>query len=102
MLYPENIEAKIGFDQIRELLKKECLGPLGQAYVEKVKFSADFQLITNLIAQTAEFKRILEQDLSFPAKDYLDVVPFFDQIKPEGSLLEPEKFRDIKLSLFTI
>jgi DNA mismatch repair protein MutS2 len=102
MLYPENIEFKIGFDQIRELLKKECLSPLGQGYVEKVKFTSDYQLISNLIAQTAEFKKILQQDLSFPSKDYIDVVPYFDHIKPQGSLLEPEKFRDIKLSLFTI
>jgi DNA mismatch repair protein MutS2 len=102
MLYPENIEAKIGFDQIRELLKKECLSPLGEGYVEKVKFSSDHQLISNLIAQTAEFKKILQQDLSFPSKDYIDVVPYFDKIKPEGSLLEPEKFRDLKLSIFTI
>jgi DNA mismatch repair protein MutS2 len=102
MLYPDNIETKIGFDQIRELLKKECLSPLGQGYVEKVKFSSDYQLISSLIAQTAEFKKILQQDLSFPSKDYIDVVPYFDHIKPQGSLLEPEKFRDIKLSLFTI
>jgi DNA mismatch repair protein MutS2 len=102
MLYPENIEAKIGFDQIRDLLRKECLSPLGEGYVEKVKFSSDHQLISNLIAQTAEFKKILQQDLSFPSKDYIDVVPYFDKIKPEGSLLEPEKFRDLKLSIFTI
>ncbi|HXA02097.1 MAG TPA: endonuclease MutS2 [Cytophagaceae bacterium] len=102
MLYPENIEVKIGFDQIRELLKKECLSPLGEGYVEKMKFSSDLQLITNLIAQTAEFKKILQLDLSFPSKDYIDVVPYFEKIKPEGSLLEPEIFRDLKLSIFTI
>jgi DNA mismatch repair protein MutS2 len=102
MLYPENIEAKIGFDQIRELLKKECLSTLGQAYVEKMKFSSDHQLIGNLIAQTAEFKKILQQDLSFPSKDYIDAAPYFEKIKPAGSLLEPENFRDLKLSLFTI
>jgi DNA mismatch repair protein MutS2 len=102
MLYPENIEVKIGFDQIRELLKKECLSPLGQGYVEKLKFSSDHQLISNLVTQTAEFKKILQLDLSFPSKDYIDAVPYFEKIKPEGSLLEPEMFRDLKLSLFTI
>jgi DNA mismatch repair protein MutS2 len=102
MLYPENIESKLGFDQIRELIRKECLSPLGVGYVEKMKFSSDVQVISNLIAQTAEFKKILQLNLSFPSKDFIDVIPYLEQIEPEGSLLEPEKFRDLKLSIFTI
>ena len=38
MVYPENIEAKLGFDQIREILKNECLSTLGQLCRFKIYF----------------------------------------------------------------
>ena len=34
MIYPLNFEQKIGFDQIRSLIKKKCLCPLGEEKVE--------------------------------------------------------------------
>ncbi len=66
MVYPENIESKLGFDQIREILKNECLSTLGQAYVDKIRFSSDVDLIRKLHQQTAEFKNIFTSSLSFP------------------------------------
>ena len=30
MIYPQNFEQKIGFDQIRQLLKTKCLSTLGE------------------------------------------------------------------------
>ena len=30
MIYPQNFEQKIGFDQIRQLLKDKCLSTLGE------------------------------------------------------------------------
>lgn len=102
MLYPENIEQKLGFDQVRELVKKECLSPLGQYYVDKISFSTDVVLVKKLIAQADEFKRILSENIPFPFSNYIDVRPYFDKIKPEGAFLEPSEFYEIKLSLHTI
>ena len=30
MIYPQNFEQKIGFDQVRTLLKEKCLSTVGQ------------------------------------------------------------------------
>jgi DNA mismatch repair protein MutS2 len=102
MLYPKNIEQKLGFDQIREYLKKECLCALGQAYVDRIRFSVDFDLVSKMIYQTEEFRKLLSQNLNFPSNNYIDVTYCFDKIRPEGSFLEADEFRQLKLSLYTI
>jgi DNA mismatch repair protein MutS2 len=102
MLYPKNIEQKLGFDQIREYLKKECLCALGQAYVDRIRFSVDFDLVSKMIYQTEEFRKLLVQNLNFPSNNYIDVTYCFDKIRPEGSFLEADEFRQLKLSIYTI
>ncbi|BDD03484.1 endonuclease MutS2 [Aureibacter tunicatorum] len=102
MIYPKNIESKIGFDQIRELLKEECLSNLGVSFVDKVRFSSDFHLIDKLLKQTEEFRRILVTGESFPSTNYLDVTEALNKIRVEGSFLLEEEFFDLKLSLKTI
>ncbi|HEX8546948.1 MAG TPA: Smr/MutS family protein [Cytophagaceae bacterium] len=102
MLYPANIEEKLGFDQIRDLLNKNCLSELGQSFVTKMRFSTDYLLIGKLIRQTAEFKKILEEQALFPSSNYIDALPLLQQARIEGTFLEPLAFFDIKLSLNTI
>jgi DNA mismatch repair protein MutS2 len=102
MVYPENLEAKLGFDQIREILKHECLSTLGQAYVDKIRFSSDVILIKKLHEQTSEFKYIFTSGLSFPSQNYIDAVPYLMKLRAQGSFLNPEEFGEIKISLLTI
>jgi DNA mismatch repair protein MutS2 len=102
MLYPKNIEQKLGFDHIREYLKQECLCPLGQAYVDRIRFSVDFELVSKMVQQTEEFRNLLSQRLNFPSNNYIDVTYCFEKIRPEGSFLEADEFRQLKLSIYTI
>ena len=39
MIYPNNFEHKIGFDEIRTLLKEHCLKLLGQEKGDEMAFS---------------------------------------------------------------
>jgi DNA mismatch repair protein MutS2 len=102
MLYPENIEIKLGFDKIRELLKAECISNLGQAFVDKIRFVNNYELIQKLTIQTAEFCDILRQDEGFPQSNYLDVSESLNRALPENSYLSEAEFFDLKLSLATI
>jgi DNA mismatch repair protein MutS2 len=72
MLYPNTIEQKLGFDKIREYIKHECISTLGQAFVDKLRFTSDFDMIQKLVGQTAEFKEILMHEGDFPAGNYID------------------------------
>ncbi len=102
MLYPKFIEQKLGFDKIRELISEECVSTLGIDFVNKIKFSDDYQKVLKLIEQTAEFKLILQTDSSFPSQNYLDVSNSLSRASIEGTYLDEEEFFDIKVSLTTI
>ncbi|MDQ3395215.1 MAG: Smr/MutS family protein [Bacteroidota bacterium] len=102
MLYPENIEAKLGFDKVREFVKQECVSSLGTSYVEKIIFSDDFSLIQKLLEQTEEFRKILSSGEYFPSNDYIDTRPYLNKGKVPGAFLTEEEFHHVKLSLKTI
>lgn len=102
MLYPKNIEQKLGFDKIRALLHQYCISPLGAFYVDKIRFSDDARLIEKLIRQTAEFQQILRQEGTFPAQNYIDLRSALQKAAPERAFLSEEEFFELRLSLQTI
>ncbi len=102
MLFPKNIEEKIGFDKIRERLKESCLSSLGRDFVDKMQFNADFDLIVKWIRQTEEFRKIVVTNEPFPTTAYLDATVFLQKAKIEGTFLSGEEFYQLKISLETI
>ncbi len=96
MLYPSNLEAKLGFDKIRELLKDECQGPVGQEYVEKMRFSTDFESINRWIEQTAELKNLISSNLDFSIYSYVDIEPFLKKASLVGAFLDEEELFAIR------
>jgi DNA mismatch repair protein MutS2 len=102
MLYPQNIEQKLGFDKIREHIAEHCISSLGQAFVEKIRFSDDFKIIDRLHRQAAEFKLILQTESDFPQQNYIDVSEALSRAAIEGAFVSEEQFFEIKLSLHTI
>lgn len=102
MVYPKNLEEKLGFDKIRELLKTACISTLGQAYVDKIKFSTKFDLVQKLVKQTSEFKDILVQEDGFPRQNYIDTHDYLSKAALEGAFLQEREFFELKVSLITI
>ncbi len=102
MLYPNTLEQKLGFDKIRDLLKQACISPLGQDYVDKIRFTDNHQLIDKLLKQTAEFKQIAQYETEFPQANYLDVREQLTKARIEGLALTEEDFFDLKLVLKTV
>ncbi|MBC8154493.1 MAG: endonuclease MutS2, partial [Bacteroidetes bacterium] len=102
MLYPNTLEQKLGFDKIRELLKQACISPLGQDYVDKIRFTDNYLLIDKLLRQTAEFRQIVQYEPDFPAANYIDIRQHLSKVRVEGLALSETEFFDVKLSLRTI
>jgi len=103
MLYPQNIEIKLGFDKIRERLNELCISQLGRNFVEKVRFSDNYDLIQKMIRQADEMKNILQfEPTAFPSQNYLDVNYQLSKASIEGAFLTEEEFFNVKLSLRTI
>lgn len=102
MIYPNNFEQKIGFDKIRNLISEKCLSPLGIEKTEEMSFETDYNNINNLLFQTEEFVRIIQEEDSFPVNHFFDVRTALKNIRVEGTWLEENAVFDLRRSLQTI
>lgn len=102
MIYPANFEEKIGFGQIRDLLRERCLSEMGMEYVDRMRFSSSRDLIGKLLKQTGEFRNILQQSSAFPSSDYFDLRDELMRLDTPGTYIQQELLFDLKASLITI
>lgn len=102
MIYPQNFEQKIGFDQIRQLLKDKCLSTLGEERVNEMNFSDHFEEVDELLNQVAEFVRIIQEEDNFPNQFFFDVRPSLKRIRIEGMYMDEQELFDLRRSLETI
>ena len=102
MIYPQNFEQKIGFNQIRDLLKAKCLSTLGEERVDRMAFSDNFGDIDRRLEQTTEFVRIIQEENSFPDQYFFDVRASLRRIRIEGLYLDEQEVFDLRRSLETI
>lgn len=102
MIFPETFELKLGFDQIRTKLKNYCLSPAGQAWVDNMKFSTDYQFIHTLLNQNLEFRLIIEKGEPFPSRHFFDPSVWIKKIALEGNWLDADEFINLAYAIETI
>lgn len=102
MIYPQNFEQKIGFDQIRQLLKDKCLSTLGEERVSEMNFSDQFETVEELLNQVTEFVRIIQKEDNFPDQFFFDVRPSLKRVRVEGMYMDEQELFDLRRSLETI
>lgn len=102
MIYPQNFEQKIGFDQIRQLLKIKCLSTLGEERVDQMDFSDDYNEINRRLEQVTEFVRITQEEDDFPNQYFFDVRPSLKRIRVKGMYMDEQELFDLRRSLETI
>ena len=97
-----SIEPKIGFDEIRTLLKGHCISRLGTERVDDMTFQTDADTVRYLLAQVDEVRQILETDLQLPGEDFFDLRLPIRRIRVEGVYLEEGDMWELKRSLDTL
>ncbi len=102
VIYPNNFEKKIGFDEIRGLLKERCLSTLGKEKVDEMAFSADADVVNEWQEQIREFRRLQEEADNFPMQYFFDVRESIKRIRLENTHLEEDEVWDLRRSLETI
>ena len=102
MIYPDNFERKVGFDEIRTLLKGHCLSTLGKEKVDEIAFSDDYELLSEQLMQVREFRRLQQEADDFPIQFFFDVRAAIARIRLEGTHLEEQEVWDLRRSLETI
>jgi DNA mismatch repair protein MutS2 len=73
MLYPQNSADKLGFTEIKELIKAHCLSVMGQEMVDKIQVMSNYDLINKFLHQANEFKNILQNDEALPINNFYDI-----------------------------
>lgn len=102
MIYPENFEHKIGFDEIRVMLANRCMCGLGRKMVDDMLFSTDASEIQAWLQQVREFRRLKEETDDFPLDYFFDMREAIARLRLEGTHLEEEELWNLQRSLGTI
>lgn len=102
MLYPENCLERLGFSEVRQLIRKHCLSPMGQQMVDKMQVMNKYDQINKFLRQTHEFKSILENQEPLQISTFFDIKSLADKIKVEGTYLVEEELFQMYASLQTV
>ena len=102
MIYPDNFERKIGFDEIRTLLRERCLCQIGRDKVDELAFTDDAAEVQERLLQVHEFRRLMETATDFPLQYFFDVREAVTRIRMANTHFEEEELFDLRRSLETI
>ncbi len=102
MLYPNNSYQKLGFDDIKSLIKSFCISEMGQGMVDKIQFMSNYDQINKFLRQTSEFKNILENDQPLPIQSFFDIKRLAEKARIEGTFLSEDEVFQIYSSLQTV
>lgn len=102
MIYPNNALDKLGFLEIKELVKSYCLSAMGQQMVDKIQVMSNYDHINKFLRQTNEFKSILLNDSPLPIQNFFDIKSMAEKARIEGAYLTEDEFFRISMSLATV
>lgn len=102
MLYPENCQERLGFNEVRQMVHQHCLSTMGQALVNKMQVMTKYDQINKFLRQTNEFKSILENQEPLQISTFFDIKALADKIRVEGTYLMEEELFQIYASLQTV
>ena len=102
MLYPENCLERLGFSEVKQLIYKHCLSPMGQQMVEKMQVMVKYDQINKFLRQTHEFKSILENQEPLQISTFFDIKSLAEKIRVEGTYLVEDELHQMYASLQTV
>ena len=100
MFYPENIEQKIDFVEIREELGRRCASGLGRERVAAMQMETDYATVQGLLSLTDQM-RLAQADpmLTFPRGDIHDMREAVSRIRIEGLFLDEAELDELRKTL---
>ena len=102
MIYPNNFEQKIGFDQVRHIVSGRCLSTLGKDKVDEMQFATDSDEVAHRLDEVEEFVRIIQVEDDFPSQHFFDVRPALHRASIVGMYMDEGELFDLRRSLDTI
>lgn len=102
MIYPGNIEHKIGFDTVREHIRALCTSAMGAECVDSMVFSKDFATVRRLLDRTNEMLGIITSDAGFDTGSIHDCRHALTSIRVPGTALAETDLPGLRASLEAI
>lgn len=96
------IEHKLGFDQIRTLLRGHCTSRLGADAVDGLELMTDAALVRRRLQEVDEVARIIDTEEQLPGEDFFDLRQPISRLRVEGTYIEEEPLWQLKRSLDTL
>lgn len=102
MIYPDNFENKIGFTEIRAMLREACMSTLGEEKVDDMQMMDDATEIVEKLCRVRELQTLLEECEDFPLSYFFDMRQSVSRLRLEHTHLEESELFDLGRSLGTI
>lgn len=97
-----NIEQKLGFDRIRQMVAEHTTNALARQMVDAMDFSTDYDTLRHELQLTEEMRQIVLMESEFPQQDFIDLTPILTHLRVGNTFIPLEALFDLKLSLRTI
>ncbi len=97
-----NIEQKLGFDRIRQMVAEQCTNELAVRMTGEIAFTTDYERLTHELQLTEEMRQIVLMESEFPQQDFIDLTPTLAHLHVGNTFIALEALFDLKLSLRTI
>ena len=97
-----NIEQKLGFDRIRQMVAEQCTNALAARMAEEMRFMTDHEQLCHELQLTEEMRQIVLMESEFPQQDFIDLTPILTHLRVGNTVIPLESLFDLKLSLRTI
>ena len=101
MIYPKNFENKIGFDEIKTMIKGRCLSSAGTEIIDRLSFQTCCRQVNTLLQQVREMRRIIDEAEDFPTENFFDMRPALIHLQVKGTYMEETELFSLKASLAT-
>jgi DNA mismatch repair protein MutS2 len=96
------IEEKIGFDKIRELVANECTNALAVQMSQEMSFSDSYQRVMKELQQTEEMRQLIMFETGFPGQDFYDLTDELHRLSVQNTVITQQALFDMKSSLRTL
>lgn len=97
-----NIEQKLGFDRIRQMVAEQCTNTLAVRMADEMAFSTNYEPLCHEIQLVEEMRQIVLMESNFPQQDFIDLTPILTHLRVGNTVIPLESLFDLKLSLRTI
>ncbi len=97
-----NIEQKLGFDRIRQMVAEQCTNTLAVRMADEMHYMTDYEPLYHELKLVEEMRQIVLMESGFPQQDFIDLTPILTHLRVGNTVIPLESLFDLKLSLRTI